>query len=112
MQMEKFENTSQYMIKLAQSAVVFQNQSFNKPCIYMNEQISPFFGSASDIVVEDPMAVVVVVSNDLSLHDFHSQYKWPLEEKGIGSDLLTPEAFMAQQVVLIQESRPFIAIFL
>jgi hypothetical protein len=112
MEMEKFENTSQNFLKVSDKGVEFQNQCFDRPCVYLKGQVAPFLGEINSGMIDDPMTVVVVVSDDLSLHDFHSQYKWPLEEKGIGSDLLTPDTFMAQQVVLIQESRPFVAIFL
>ena len=111
MQIDEFENISKNLIRVSEACVNYQDKSFDKPCFYAKGEVLPFAG-VIDVNVIDLMTVVLVVSNHLSLHDFHLKYKWPLEEKGVGSDLLKSEAFMAQQVILRQEDRPFIAVFL
>lgn len=111
MQMDQFQNGNYDSIFIKEAYVEYKQRQYEMPCVFFDGKISPFREiSMQQLLTKADM--LLVVSQTLSVHDFHQQYKWPFEEMGVGADLLRPEAFMAQSLILNQEGRAFIALFL
>ena len=97
------------------SSILIDDVRYEFPILFANGQVRAL---ADDHITTDSLPelkqfdTLLIASDHLSMKEFNERFKWPLEERKIGVDLLSTHAIISTFMILNNEGRRFAVLFL
>lgn len=114
MKMDEFRPITKLVYDTSQS-ILIDGERYQFPILFANGKVLVLDEDVTASTLSEKLGdldTLLVASDNLSIKHFNERFKWPLEDRKIGTDLLSTRAVISTFMILNNEGRRFAVLFL